>query len=286
MAGNYSEKIESYIKEMPSLPISVGKVLEICNSASVNPSDLNQVISLDPVLTGRLLKLINSAYYGLGTHITSLVKAIVMLGINTVKNLALSTAILGTLPKNKEIHGLNMEGYWRHCLCVGVTSKILAAKQGIDPKLHQEYFTAGLLHDIGKIPLNAVMDTEYMQIVTVADRERKTLLTVENEELGINHCTAGELIAKSWKLDSTITDVIAWHHDIGGYSGENLNILCTAAIANYFSVSYDVGFSGDRKPIRQGQIVWDVIKLDDNVFEEIKDSVFTEIEKAKIFLNN
>nr|AGS54411.1 metal-dependent phosphohydrolase [uncultured bacterium contig00180] len=122
-------KIDTFISDMPSLPVSVGKVLEICNKPDVSPSDLNHVISLDPVLTGRILQLINSAYYGLGTHVTSLVRAITMLGINTVKNLALSTAILSTLPEYKGINGIDMEGYWRHCLCVGVTAKLLAVKK-------------------------------------------------------------------------------------------------------------------------------------------------------------
>ena len=155
--NNLSDKIKDFILKMPSLPVSAGKVLEVCKNINVNPSDLNQVISLDPVLTGKLLQLINSAYYGLGTHITSVIRAITMLGLNTVKNLVLSTAILSILPKNKDINGLNMEGFWHHSLCVGVTSKLLAEKQGIDSKYHNEYFTAGLLHDLGKISLNAVL---------------------------------------------------------------------------------------------------------------------------------
>ena len=282
---NNLRSIESYIKEMPSLPVSVGKVLEICNNPSCNPSDLNQVISLDPVLTGRLLKLINSAYYGLSAHVTSLVKAITMLGINTVKNLALSTAILGTLPKNKEISGLNMEGYWRHCLCVAVTSKLLAAKQGIDPKYHQEYFTAGLLHDIGKIPLNAVFGEAYMNAVAAADRENKRLVIAENDIFGITHCVSGQMIAEMWKLDAPITDSIVWHHSLKEYEGEHIKILCTIAIANYFAVAYEVGFSGVRKPKKLDSFVWETIGLNDEVFEVLKDRVYQEIEKAKIFLN-
>src|SRR5512133_808381 len=91
------ERVRDYINGMPSLPTTVTKVLEICNNPRTSPSDLNHVISLDPVLMGRVLKLINSAYYGLGTQVTSLVRAIIMLGVNTVKNLALSTAIVGRL---------------------------------------------------------------------------------------------------------------------------------------------------------------------------------------------
>src|SRR6056297_4138809 len=91
------QKVALYIQRMPSLPTSVAKVMELSNDPNVSPADLNQVISLDPVLMGKVMKLINSAYYGLQQRITSLVRAIIMLGINTVKNLALSTAILSNL---------------------------------------------------------------------------------------------------------------------------------------------------------------------------------------------
>ncbi|MCX7654895.1 MAG: HDOD domain-containing protein, partial [Treponemataceae bacterium] len=151
MTPEVERKIDSYIKNMPSLPTTVAKVLEVCNNPRTSPADLNQVISLDPVLVGRVLKLINSAYYGLGQQVTSLVRAIIMLGINTVKNLALSSAVLRNLTSRKDFQALEMDGFWRHSLCVGVAAKMIAKKRGVDPKLTEEYFAAGLLHDIGKI---------------------------------------------------------------------------------------------------------------------------------------
>ena len=278
-------KIKEYILEMPSLPVSAGKVLEVCNKVNVNPAELNQVISLDPVLTGKLLQLINSAYYGLGTHITSLVKAITMIGLNTVKNLVLSTAILSVLPKNKDINGLNMEGFWHHSLCVGVTSKLLAARQGVDSKYLDEYFTAGLLHDLGKISLNAVLSSDYIKMVTDADKRRMPLVDVESEALGINHQSAGELIAKAWKLDSPFLDVITYHHNTKNYKGDNARIVCTAAVANYFSLVYEVGFAGDRKPEKPDSETWKTIGLNEDVFLEIMEKLHSEIERAKIFLH-
>jgi HD-like signal output (HDOD) protein len=284
MQNKLSAKIESYIREIPSLPVSARKVMEICNNPSASPMDLNQVISLDPVLTGRLLQLINSAYYGLNNHVTSLIKAITMLGLNTVKNLTLSTAILSTLPKNKKLHGFDMEGFWRHCLCVGVTSKLIAVKQGVDSRNQQEYFTAGLLHDIGKIPINAVLPNDYMQTITDADNEHKVLITAEDENFGINHCSSGELIAKAWRLESPVSDVIIWHHNIDKYYGEYLHILYDVMAADYFSIVYGIGFSGNKNPLKPDNEIWGITGLNENSFEELKEKVFKEIEKAKIFL--
>jgi HD-like signal output (HDOD) protein len=181
--------IKASIDKMPSLPTTVTKILEICNNPKTSPADLNKVISLDPVLMGKVMKLINSAYYGLSQEVTSLVRAIIMLGINTVKNLALSTAVLGTLGKANQFQALNMEGFWRHSLCVGVTAKLIAKKRKIDPRLFEEYFIAGLLHDIGKIPLNnklsRVRDSHELRTGSPSPlRVRKSALGIHHSEVG------------------------------------------------------------------------------------------------------
>jgi putative nucleotidyltransferase with HDIG domain len=283
--NNLSRKINEYINSMPSLPVSAGKVLEICSNIRADASDLNHVISLDPVLTGRLLKLLNSAYYGLNNHITSLVRAIIMLGVNTVKNLALTTAVMGTLQKNKKTKSLNMENYWQHCLCVGVTSKLLAVKQGVDFKLLEEYFTAGLLHDIGKIPLNAVLVDNYLSAIKTAEKEQKSLFRSENDNLDINHCAAGSMIAAAWKLDGPVADTIKYHHNPSEYPGEDIKILYTVSAADYFTSINSIGFAGNKNPEKPDSKIWETLGLKEDIFEELKEKISQEIEKAKIFLN-
>jgi putative nucleotidyltransferase with HDIG domain len=230
------------------------------------------------------LKLINSAYYGLGQQVTNLVRAIIMLAINTVKNLALSTAVMGNLSANKDFQGLDMEGFWRHSLCVGVAAKVLARKRGIDQKQTEEYFTAGLLHDIGKIPLNAVLSKEYMLTVSTADRERLPLYKAEEKILGINHCASGAMIVKAWKLAGPVGEAISQHHSFSEYSGDHKDIVYSIIAANRFASVMEIGFSGDRYPDKTQDELWEALKVDRNVFETIENTVNEEIEKAKIFL--
>ena len=284
MDANLDKALREYIKTMPSLPTSVTKVLEICNNPQTSPADLNQVISLDPVLVGRVLKLINSAYYGLGQPVTSLVRAIIMLGINTVKNLALSTTVMGHLSAKKSPQGLDMEGFWRHSLCVGVSAKLLAKKREIDSKIIEDYFTAGLLHDIGKIPLNAVQGKKYMLTVSAADRERIPLVLAEENNLGLSHSDAGSMIAAAWKLDGAIGDTIMHHHTYEDYSGAHEDVLYTVAAANRFSSLSGIGFSGDRHPAPLPAFIWESLNISQDVFHEIEKSASKEIENAEIFL--
>jgi len=276
--------VARYIEKMPSLPTSVTKVLELSNDPNVSPADLNQVISLDPVLMGKVMKLINSAYYGLQQRITSLVRAIIMLGINTVKNLALSTAILSNLGSDTKMQVINVNGYWRHSLCVGVTAKLIAKYKKIPANQQESYFVAGLLHDIGKIPLNNTLSKEYLEVLALSDRERLPLYQSEAQVIGFTHADVGMLISRAWKLGDEIHDAIIYHHKWQSYEGKHRTILLSVVIANYFANSFEIGFSGNRFPDIIPSELSDELGLTLEWLESIEDQVNEEIEKAKVFL--
>ncbi|GHU69688.1 HD family phosphohydrolase [Spirochaetia bacterium] len=284
MNNDLSEKVSEYIQKMPSLPTSVAKVLEVCNNPLLSPADLNYVISLDPVLVGRVLKLVNSAYYALDKRVTSLVRAIIMLGLNTVKNLALSSAVMGQLVTGRDPKGLNMEGFWRHSLCVGVTAKLLAQKRGINPKLVEEYFTCGLLHDLGKIPLNTILSKKYLDTVARADELQTSFYKAEENMLGTDHCVLGGLIVNSWRLEGAVGDVIIQHHQCGSYQGSYKDILYTVAVANWFASIKEIGFSGSRYPENPSYEIWGALGVKQEILSELVPTINKEIEKAKIFL--
>lgn len=278
------KKIEHYISKIPALPVTITKVMEICNNPNTSPVDLNKVISLDPVLMARVLKLINSAYYGVSNQVTSLVRAIIMLGLNTVKNLALSTAILGNLGKKENFQALNMQGFWRHSLCVGVLSKLIAQKMRIDQKLQEEYFISGLLHDIGKIPLNNALTTEFIQAMALSDRDHLPLYQAEKTIIGIDHSDAGALIGETWKLGEGIIDTIRHHHEPENYEGNHKLLVYAVAASNYYAVTSEIGFSGSRFPRPPGAEILQALGVDWDYLDDISDNLMKEIEKAQIYL--
>jgi len=277
-------KIKAYIVSMPSLPTTVAKVMEICNNPKTSPTDLDKVISLDPVLMGKVLKLINSAYYGLPNQVTSLVRAIIMLGVNTVKNLALSTAILDRLADKSGFRALNMEGFWRHSLCVGVVAKQIAKKKGVEAQRLDEYFAAGLLHDIGKIPLNNALSEDYIRAMSLADRERIAIHLAEKRDMDIDHAEAGGMIAEAWHLDGPIADAIRYHHDAEAHRGQNEAIVLAVAVADYYANREGIGFSGCLYPEKLAPSVFERLGIQKTWLEEIDAMVSAEIEKASVFL--
>lgn len=277
-------KIRSYIGSMPSLPTTVAKVLEICNNPKTSPTDLDKVISLDPVLMGKVLKLINSAYYGLQNQVTSLVRAIIMLGVNTVKNLALSTAILDKLADKSGFRALNMEGFWRHSLCVGVVAKMIAKKKGVEAQRLDEFFAAGLLHDIGKIPLNNALSDEYVRAMSLADRERIPLQLAEKRSMDLDHAEVGSMIADAWHLDGPIADAIRFHHNVMLYEGKSSDIVMAVAVADYYASREGIGFSGCLYPEKIDPEVYERLGVPKVWLEQIDEAVAAEIDKASVFL--
>jgi len=278
-------RVQHYISKMPSLSTTVTKVLQICNSPTTSPNDLNRVISLDPVLTGRVLRLINSAYYAMPNQITSLTRAIIMLGLNTVKDLALSTAVLESLGGSEAFQALSMDDFWTHSICSGVTAKFLAGIKRVPPADREQYFVAGLLHDLGKIPLNNCFAEEYVLAVESAKNKNMPLHQAENTIFGIDHCMVGSMIAEKWQLSEAMNDSLHYHHNPDDAKKENQQLIVIVALANSYANILDIGSSGDPHPDEQA--VTDLLKkieIDWSILADFRETVLNEIEKAKIFL--
>jgi len=277
--------IQKYISRMPSLSTTVTKVLEICNNPDISPNDLNRVISFDPVLTGQVLRLINSVYYSLPNKTTSLTRAIIILGLNTVKNLALSTAVLQRLSLKRSFKNLPTDDFWIHSLCVGVIAKSLASIRGVPVTEREEYFIAGLLHDLGKIPLNNLFPDKYAQVLESTKLRQDSLYQVENTVFEIDHSTVGKMVAEKWSLGGTIIDSVYYHHNPDKAKEENRHFIAVVALANISANIFKIGSSGDHLP--DGHMVNDILEqvgIDRTTLLGLRETVLDEIEKAKIFL--
>ncbi|MDH5524819.1 MAG: HDOD domain-containing protein [Desulfobulbaceae bacterium] len=270
---------------MPSLSTTVTKVLEICNKPNTSANDLNRVISLDPVLTGQVLKLINSAYYSLPNQINTLTRAIIMLGLNTVKNLALSTAVLGSMGRQDSFRTLNMDEFWTHSICVGVTAKALAAKKGVPAMLQEEFFVAGLLHDLGKIPLNNCFAEEYQQAMELAVLEQGPLARAEEMMLGFDHGMVGKMIAEKWQLSEVLVDLLRCHHHPEQAMGKSRPLVVIVALANLYANLFDVGSAGNRYPdMQQIEELLVMVGINWSEVSALHGVVASEINKAQVFL--
>jgi putative nucleotidyltransferase with HDIG domain len=278
-------RIQNFIDRMPSLSTTVTKVLQICNQPQTSAKDLNQVISLDPVLTGRVLKLINSAYYSLPNKITSLTRAIIMLGLNTVKNLALSTAVVGTVGKEASFQSISMDQFWTHSICVGVTAKALAAKKGVAVQMREECFVAGMLHDLGKIVLSGCFPEQFALACNRVREGQDSLVRVEAEIFGFDHSSVGRMIAEKWQFNDVMINALGYHHEPYLAKDTDRELVAIVSVANMYANIFDFGSAGD--PYQDYDILVRTLELLGLQWDDLallQDTVEDEIEKARIFL--
>ena len=282
---SYLRSIRAYIAHLPGLSTTAVKVLETCNNPQASPNDLNRVISLDPVLTGQVLRLINSAYYSLRHPISSLTRAIIMLGINTVKNLVLSFAILEQLRRKQSFRALSAEKFWTHSLGVGVIAKCLARDKGVSLTDQEEFFVCGLLHDLGKIPLNHQFPDEYFQALDLARRSQWPLAHAEGVIFGLDHGTIGSLIAEKWRLSPALSEGLGYHHQPDKSLPEHQQLVFIVALADIFSQLLNIGScESTSNGTAFAEFLLERVGVDWPKLYDMRDTVVAEIDKAKIFL--
>lgn len=246
VAPEATRSIEEHIARMPSLSVTATRVLEICNNPKTSAIDLNRVIALDPVLMGQVLRLVNSAFYGNRSTVTTLPRAIVMLGVNTVKNLVLSLAVLKVMGDESAYKTFSMEDFWLHSLAAGVAAKRLASLRGLPLEACWDCFVGGLLHDLGKIPLSSLYPAEYARVID--DAERASLHEREGLAFGLDHSQAGGLIGRKWRLGPVLEDCLAHHHDPHCAAPENRDRVALVGLADACARHFAMGNAGGASP--------------------------------------
>jgi putative nucleotidyltransferase with HDIG domain len=234
-------KLGIAIERMPAFPKSVQKILELTRNINCLPKDLVSVIEKDPVMTVKILKVINSAYYSLPSKITSISQSVVYLGINTIKNLSLGFAAVGILPRFNAA-GFDIQNYLMHSLIVASISRQLAqqgAKGEADPA---DCYIAGLLHDFGKAVFAQFMAAEFRSAMTHAMENGVSLHEAEMAVIGTDHAFVGAMLAKRWQFADHLVQCIQDHHRPEAEPSAMLDCLRTA---NQIARKLDLGNSGN-----------------------------------------
>lgn len=241
MPNSKNEKLIVLVEKMPAFPKSVQQVMQLTSDINASAKDIVRVIECDPVMTIKILKAINSSFYGLPQKITSVQRAVVHIGINTIKNIALGVAAMGMLNADNKAN-FNTSNFLLHSLTTAAISKMLAERIGLSSTECGDCFVAGLLHDFGKVVFAEFMPDEFKLALEKSKEQQLPLHQTELEFIGLNHTQAGKMLAEKWELSAPLIDAIAHHHDLG----HNKNVLrdCVFA-ANQISKHMQFGDSGN-----------------------------------------
>jgi putative nucleotidyltransferase with HDIG domain len=201
------EELESKVRALPALSPVACDALACIDHGDTNDA-LTRILVQDPGLTSRLLKLANSSFYGLSGRVGSVREALMVLGLATVRNMVLACAVMEKLPGDR-CDVIDGQGLWQHALGTGVAARLLARQAGLEPELA---FTAGLLHDMGKLVLALYFPEPYRAVLRHQAAEGCLIQEAEQAVLGLDHADVGACVARRWRLPATLADAIAWHH--------------------------------------------------------------------------
>jgi len=275
-------KLEKLVDKMPAFPNSVHKILSLTADINSSPKDLVQVIEHDPVLTLKVLKLVNSAYFGLSREVTSIKKAVVYIGLNTIKNVAISVAAIGVLPK-KNLSGYSMDDFWLHSLTTASVARLLGKSKGVTEANLSDYFVTSLLHDIGQLALAQFIPELFKQAFDKSKAENIMIHDAEKMVIGEDHAEVGAMLAEKWQLPEHLIHCIRFHHKMEQFDDAPI-LEKTIYVANQVSkliVEPEKRISGV-EPIPEYIGSWLGMPLED-VADSLTD-LEEEIEKASLFM--
>lgn len=212
ISAELEKRLGSAVERMPPFPKSVQRVLELTRDINCRPKDLVEVIEKDPIITIKVLKVINSAYYGLTNKITSINQTVIYLGANTLKNLALSFSTVGILP-NKNDAGFDIQRYLVSSLVNAGIMRLLGPKYAPGDADPTDCYVAGLLHDFGQVVFAVCMPAEFSQALALSASENIPLHKAEQALIGADHTVVGAMLVKRWQFPDALVECIAGHHD-------------------------------------------------------------------------
>ncbi len=196
--------------ELPSLPEIYIRVSELIEDEDASAQQIGQAVQTDPSLTARVLKLINSAYYGLSVNVTSVAQAVSLLGRDQLKAVLIGS-VLTKVFEDVEVENFSMREFWLHSIKTAIIARHLAM-QNASILDHESFFTAGLLHDIGRLVLARVAPEAQQVIDHLVEAEGHNIVDVENDKLGVSHVEVGQELMIRWKMPSVLTQCVFRHH--------------------------------------------------------------------------
>ena len=269
-------KVIDRITDLPTLPAFLNKLSEVINDPKTSANDLGDIISKDQVQTSKLLKLVNSSFYGFPREIGSVKDAVVILGFNTIKKLCLSISIFNLFNKRSQT-SFDREGFWEHSIGCAVGSKIIAKYAGY--KEVEDLFVAGLLHDIGKVVLDSFFHEDFMRIMAKVEEDNSLIIHMEEEILKFTHADIGRLLAEKWKLPPKLVHTIAFHHD-PLKAKEFTREASMVHLSDIMCRAKNIGSGGGRKvpPLIEG--AWQSLHLKLSSIETIMEEMEIEFEET------
>lgn len=264
------DDIIAAVNDLPALPQVVLKIMELTQDPRATAQDIGNVISHDQGLTAKVLRMANSAYYGYARKVSTAAEATVLLGFSTIRSVVLAASINDILNRELSGYALGPGDLWKHSFGAAMASRYIAKRCRF--KAIEVAYTAGLLHDIGKVILNNFMKETYHEVVEEATSQQISFLDAENRILGFNHAVIGSRVARKWQLPADIVEAIAFHHNPAG-AEKNPLLTAFVHISDALCASMGLGVGADGMLYPVSKQAMELLRLGGKDIEDITDEL-------------
>jgi putative nucleotidyltransferase with HDIG domain len=262
---------------IPSLPQIYGQLTEALDNPRASTGQIADIISGDSGLAARLLRLVNSAFYCFPSKVESISHAVLLVGTEQIRDLALATSILRSF-KGISADLVDMESFWLHSVATGVTARVLAThRREANSEL---FFVAGVLHDIGRLLMYKSFPDEAREALSRARHRAGPLLEMEREVFGFDHAAAGGVVLHAWGLPPSLTEMVRCHHtpaDARRYPVE----AAVVHVADVIVTALELGNGGDEAVPRLSPTAWKCLALPESVLGVVAEQVERQVDDVR-----
>lgn len=282
MSKDPRQLVEGAVK-VSSLPLIFYQINEAVNDPESSFTEIARIISGDAGLAARLLKIVNSAFYGFPNRIETIIHAVSIIGSTQLRDLALATTVINQfkgIPKNL----IDMESFWRHNIACGLAARVIAIyRRESSP---DRFYVTGLLHDIGRLVILSHIPEMAMEALKVSESKKILLYQAEQEVMGFDHAQVGEMLLTSWKLPDRLIEAVGCHHEIKKAKKYALK-ASIVHVADIISNAMELGSSGEHYVPPMQERAWERLELPTSILSSIINQIDRQYgEAVEMFIGN
>ncbi len=276
------KKLIDKVQGLPTLPSMLNSINQMILNERTSAKEVAQIISSDPALTSKVLRVVNSSFYGFPNRITTITHAIVILGFNTIKSIVLSSTIFDVFRRGTKPGEFDRTEFWKHSIGCGAAAKVLGRR--IHYPMLEELFIAGLLHDVGKIVLDQYLPEKFGEVTALVRTKDILIADAEFQVLGVTHADVGAWLFEKWNLSKGLVETVRCHHN-PALAGETQRFAEIIHVADVLVRAVGFGSGGDRKIPAISDAAWRSLGLVESELDGLLAQTSAEIEKAMIYLD-
>jgi HD-like signal output (HDOD) protein len=263
------ERLELLLSTAKNIPSAPSIAIRVCNEVDNPQSSARTVanaLAADPLLTAKVLRMANSVFYGASRRISTVTDSIVLLGMQTIRTLAMAASCQPVLDTTLGRYGLQQGELWQRAFCVGIASQVIATK--LRYPIPEEAFVVGLLHDLGKVVIDSNTCDEFDQIITKAYSGNNTFDQAERLILGFDHARVGAALLQNWRLPDALVFAVENHHQPSKELDSN-PLTAFVHIADFICLNLGIGIGTDGLRYDFDTNVLDSLKIKDKMLDTI-----------------